>query len=235
ACPAGGPGGQMGISTGSPRCGLCHYRLSPCLAPPERRPLRLRPDGAAHGARRAGGPRYARHHRTLRRDIQPMQPTPQSPNCHHPEILRWENAPERIDELRRRPGVLVSDAIEAQLRDLVRTRHPARRLTPAEQQDLVTAELGGRALHQYGVWVHYPWSRRLVHLLDEPEFIEVRTNRNCYKITPAEQRQLSTKRVGVVGLSVGQSVSLSLALERSFGELRLADFDTLDLSNLNRL
>jgi tRNA A37 threonylcarbamoyladenosine dehydratase len=43
------------------------------------------------------------------------------------------------------------------------------------------------------------------------------------------------KRIGVVGLSVGQSVALTLALERSFGELRLADFDRLDLSNLNRI
>jgi nitroreductase len=39
----------------------------------------------------------------------------------------------------------------------------------------------------------------------------------------------------VVGLSVGQTVALTLALERSFGELRLADFDSVDLSNLNRI
>jgi tRNA A37 threonylcarbamoyladenosine dehydratase len=38
-----------------------------------------------------------------------------------------------------------------------------------------------------------------------------------------------------MGLSVGQSVSLALAMERSFGELRIADFDELDLSNINRI
>jgi molybdopterin/thiamine biosynthesis adenylyltransferase len=38
-----------------------------------------------------------------------------------------------------------------------------------------------------------------------------------------------------VGLSVGQSIALAMALERSFGEIRLADFDILELSNLNRL
>jgi hypothetical protein len=40
---------------------------------------------------------------------------------------------------------------------------------------------------------------------------------------------LARKRIGVVGLSVGQSVALVLALERSFAQLRVADFDTLDL------
>jgi nitroreductase len=41
--------------------------------------------------------------------------------------------------------------------------------------------------------------------------------------------------VGIVGLSVGRSVVIAIALERGAGELRLADFDTLELSNLNRL
>ncbi|MEI8280225.1 MAG: Rv1355c family protein, partial [Bacteroidota bacterium] len=43
------------------------------------------------------------------------------------------------------------------------------------------------------------------------------------------------KKVGIIGLSVGQSIALTLAMERGFGELRLTDFDTLDLSNLNRI
>lgn len=72
-------------------------------------------------------------------------------------------------------------------------------------------------------------------MLDEQEFVEVRTNRNQYKITPEEQATLSVKKIGIIGLSVGQSIALTLAMERGFGELRLADFDELDLSNLNRI
>jgi molybdopterin/thiamine biosynthesis adenylyltransferase len=97
------------------------------------------------------------------------------------------------------------------------------------------AHLKGTPPAAYGVWVYYPWNFRLVHLLDEAEFALVRTDRNRNKITREEQAVLATKKVGVIGLSVGQSVSLTMALERSFGEIRLADFDTLDLSNLNRL
>lgn len=131
-------------------------------------------------------------------------------------------------------AAFVSDTIGAQLTELMKCLHPAVK-DAGQLQALATAHLNGTAPEQYGVWAYYPWSHRLVHLLDEAEYSLVRTNRNRFKITDAEQAQLSTKKIGIIGLSVGQSVALALALERGFGELRLADFDTLDLSNLNRL
>ena len=134
-----------------------------------------------------------------------------------------------------RAHIVISDTLRQQLAELVKTRHPAKRLSPSEIDTLTTEALGGRPALEYGAWAYYSWSSRLVHVLDESEFVELRTNRNTYKIAPAERAALATKRIGVVGLSVGQSVAVVLSLERSFGELRLADFDTLDLSNLNRL
>ena len=142
---------------------------------------------------------------------------------------------ERLEKLLEQPGLTVFDRVRAQLWDLVKTRHPGRRLDEAEHHALVERLLARRPDVEYGVWAYYPWSNRLVHLLDEAEFVELRTNRNCYKISPDERDRLARKRIGVVGLSVGQSVALVLALERSFAQLRVADFDTLDLSNLNRL
>lgn len=132
-------------------------------------------------------------------------------------------------------GVEVFDTIDAQLRDLVKTRNPGSRMSAEEIERAVAAHLDGRDRRSYGAWVYYPWSRRLVHLLDEAEFAELRTNRNRNKITAAEQAEIARKRIGIVGLSVGQTTAITLALERCFGELRLADFDHLDLSNLNRL
>jgi molybdopterin/thiamine biosynthesis adenylyltransferase len=95
--------------------------------------------------------------------------------------------------------------------------------------------LDGVPEDKYGLWVYYPWNKRLVHILDEQEFAEIRTNRNLYKITREERDLLATRKIGVIGLSVGQSVTMSLAMERAFGELRIADFDTLELSNMNRI
>jgi molybdopterin/thiamine biosynthesis adenylyltransferase len=156
-----------------------------------------------------------------------------------PVLFRLSNDDDRraLHELRtrhRRPWQ-VHDTLLVQLRDLVKTRHPGQRLSVTELDELVQLRFGDADPDTYGVWVYYPWADRLVHLLDQAEFVELRTNRNRYKITPTEQMTLEAKRIGVVGLSVGHSVALALALERSCGELRLADFDLLDLSNLNRI
>ncbi|MEU5891667.1 3-oxoacyl-[acyl-carrier-protein] synthase III C-terminal domain-containing protein [Streptomyces sp. NPDC047461] len=74
-----------------------------------------------------------------------------------------------------------------------------------------------------------------MHLLPAPEFRMVRTDRNRGKIDRPEQRRLLDRRIGVIGLSVGSASALTLAMEGIGGAYRLADFDTLSLSNLNRL
>ncbi len=154
-----------------------------------------------------------------------------------PVFLRITDPLERIalDQLIENQVSFFHDEIYGQLQELVKMKNPAVRIKPEEYPELIQKHLGGRDIHSYGVWVYYPWSRRLVHMLDEEEFIKVRSNRNQYKITLKEQEILNTKRIGIIGLSVGQSIALTLAMERGFGELRLTDFDTLELSNLNRI
>lgn len=159
-------------------------------------------------------------------------------DSYRPMIFRMAAPEDRArleDLLKSRPPIVVLDELVSQLTELVRAMQPAKRFAPGELAKEALAHLNGRPAHEYGVWVFYPWSNKLVHLLDEDEFVRVRTDRNRNKITTEEQALLATKKLGVIGLSVGQSVCLTLALERSFGELRIADFDTLDLSNLNRI
>ena len=129
----------------------------------------------------------------------------------------------------------VCDTVEEQLVELLITRAPGLKENPGGLAEAVVLELGQREWEQYGCWVYYPWRQSLVHLLAESDFIELRTNRNRNRITPEEQEALSKKTVGIVGLSVGSSYALVLAMERSCGALRLADFDTLELSNMNRI
>ena len=83
--------------------------------------------------------------------------------------------------------------------------------------------------------MHYPWRRTVVRVLGPRGFDQLRLDRNRNKITSEEQARFRDLRVGVVGLSVGHAVAHTLALEGLCGELRLADFDELDLSNLNRV
>jgi molybdopterin/thiamine biosynthesis adenylyltransferase len=137
--------------------------------------------------------------------------------------------------LNSKPEIKAFDTISAQLKELAKANKPSATLSQAEIDNDIKEILNGTNICDYGVWVYYPWSERLVHILDEKEFIFLRTNRNRYKITESEQHTLYQKKVGVIGLSVGQSVSLTMAMERTFGELRIADFDDLEITNLNRL
>lgn len=166
-----------------------------------------------------------------------LQFTKKLNELYRPEFYRIANTAERqaFERLLSDERVYVYDELRDQLKELIKSRNPKRKLTPAEYDELITKHLGNIPAEEYGVWVYYPWSGRLVHMLDEIEFVELRTSANRNKITIAERERLATKKVGVIGLSVGQSVSLTLALERGCGELRIADFDTLELNNLNRI
>ncbi len=133
------------------------------------------------------------------------------------------------------PSISKYDQLISQLRDLVKLENPSSVLTDLEYSDLINAKLDGRSADEFGVWVYYPWKNAVVHLLDEIDFVKVRTIRNVYKIAPEQIDILSKKKIGVVGLSVGQAAVMSLVMERLCGEIRIADFDTLELSNLNRI
>jgi len=139
------------------------------------------------------------------------------------------------DLLKSESNLLVFDELRGQVKELLKLRNPKRNLTASEMEDEINKYFHKKDSDKLGVWAYYPWANKIVHLLDEEEFVEVRTNRNFYKITPEEKDLLAQKKVGIIGLSVGQSVSVTMAMERSFGEIRLADFDILELSNYNRI
>jgi nitroreductase len=84
-------------------------------------------------------------------------------------------------------------------------------------------------------WVYYPWRRSVVRLLAPRSFSTLRLDRNRNKLTRSEQARVRALRIGVVGLSAGNSIAHVIAMEGLAGELRLADFDTVELSNLNRI
>lgn len=154
-----------------------------------------------------------------------------------PVFLRIKKSADKKKYLKlvRQQNTVIYDTIYDQVKELVKTRNPSKKLEGKALKEAIEKHFGKTKPQDYGVWVYYPWSRRLVHLLDKAEFVEVRTSRNIYKITPQERDTLATKKIGVVGLSVGQSVSVTMAMERICGELRLADFDVLELTNLNRI
>lgn len=141
----------------------------------------------------------------------------------------------KIMELKENSSTIVLDTLDAQVGELIKITHPSQKFSQEEIKRKTGDFFNEMDRKTYGVWVYYSWRNTLVRILEERHFVQLRTSRNRYKITQEEQDLLCTKKVGIIGLSVGQSVALSLAMERTFGELRIADFDTLDLSNMNRI
>lgn len=158
-------------------------------------------------------------------------------NIYRPEFfnLNERDQRERYNNLLKKENIDVFDTISVQLEELIKIQNPDKRIKREEFNALIKMHLGDIELNNYGVWVYYPWSNRIVHLLPEEEFIKVRTNRNRNRITTEEQSSLREKKIGVVGLSVGQSIALTMAMERICGTLRLADYDFVELCNLNRI
>jgi molybdopterin/thiamine biosynthesis adenylyltransferase len=124
-----------------------------------------------------------------------------------------------LQRLQADPEVEFLDHRDAQLEGL-------RGLRPAPDGDV---------LGEPGRWVYYPWRRAVVAVLGPNGFRALRLDRNRNGITAQEQARLNSLAVGVAGLSVGHVIAHTLALQGVCGRLRLADFDHLELSNLNRV
>jgi molybdopterin/thiamine biosynthesis adenylyltransferase len=105
-------------------------------------------------------------------------------------------------------------------------RDELRRLRPLPHPDVIA---------EAKRWAYYPWRRTVTAVLGPRAFRAVRLDRNRNLITTEEQDRLGLLRVGIVGLSVGHAIAYTLAQEGLCGHLRLADFDDLELSNLNRV
>jgi molybdopterin/thiamine biosynthesis adenylyltransferase len=124
-----------------------------------------------------------------------------------------------LQRLRADPHVEFIDHRDAQLAGV-------RTLLPRPDDELVA---------EPGRWAYYPWRRTVVAVLGPRGFRAVRLDRNRNNVTRAEQDKLGALRIGVAGLSVGHVIAHTLAAQGLCGRLRLADFDHLELSNLNRV
>lgn len=128
------------------------------------------------------------------------------------------------------------DKYSDQIEELWRIRNPRSALTGTPE--LIEQRLAAfkkKIGTSTGKWIFYPWRNLLVHVLNDRYFQEVRTSRNKYLINNEEQLKFEGTKVAIAGLSVGNSVALTLRLQGGAKNINLADFDELSLSNLNRV
>ncbi len=140
--------------------------------------------------------------------------------------------------LKNRKEVAVIDDFEEQLRELFLSRNPHFKTNPLAGKEAAIKYVNSKKINNslvlLGRWIYLPWINTLIHVLEKEDFFELRTARNRNLITKEEQDLFGQARIGVGGMSVGNSVAVCLAME-GVNYLRLADFDRLALSNLNRI
>lgn len=88
---------------------------------------------------------------------------------------------------------------------------------------------------QVGIWAYFPWKHSVVHLPKSEDFLTLRTARNKFLITQEEQDKFYYSTIGLAGLSVGSAILNTVVLSGGGASWRIADLDTLAITNLNRL
>jgi tRNA A37 threonylcarbamoyladenosine dehydratase len=141
----------------------------------------------------------------------------------------------KVEGLLKRNAQVVDDYLE-QLRELYAINNPASALSLNFKNEFdAHVKKIATPLWQLGKWVYFPWLNSLVHVLEEKNFFKIRTARNKLLINNEEQKKFYNAVIGIAGLSVGSSVAMALVLQGGAKHIKLADFDTLALSNTNRV
>lgn len=159
-----------------------------------------------------------------------------------PDFFKLSNEVEQKklhDLLNTTKDISIIDTYDTQLKELFVLNNPWLHLNH-EQRD---KEFEQYRNHHYqdkeewkaGVWVYLPWRNVLIHTLEDDGYQQVRTARNRNLITPEEQKKFYNSVIGIAGQSVGNSVTLSIVQTGGGKHMRLADPDTLELTNLNRI
>jgi tRNA A37 threonylcarbamoyladenosine dehydratase len=131
-----------------------------------------------------------------------------------------------------------SDDYEEQQLELFGVKNPTKVYTPTFKEEFAAYYQNlqkEKPIYKHGKWVYFPWSSKLVHILDEEGFQLVRTARNMNLISREEQKKFYDACVAIGGLSVGSSVAFALVLQGGAKHIKLADMDRLALSNTNRI
>lgn len=134
--------------------------------------------------------------------------------------------PENVDFL---------DITEGSLKELYEVKYPERKDHFVREEFEKFLRDNGTDIDTYGNLVYYEWRNLLMRIPVQDDLRLLRTARNQLLITPEEQNKLFSKTVLIAGMSVGSNVVEQLVHGGIGGSYILADMDTLEITNLNRI
>jgi len=129
--------------------------------------------------------------------------------------------------------ISVSDNLDLIANELFSIDNPELSSDKLSKDEYVSNILGQGS--SYGSWFLFPWSQTLVHFPPQEDHRRLRTARNRNLITEEEQRVLYAATLAIFGMSVGSNVVDKLVLSGIGGKLVLADPDSIQPTNLNRI
>ncbi len=127
-------------------------------------------------------------------------------------------------------GANFIDAFNSELKELFKIRHPKFKNDKEKLEKFLK-----KSQKIKGVYVYFPWNNTAVYTLPEKLFLEVRSARNKNLITKEEQDKFYNAKIGIIGMSIGSNILWPLLISGGGKFLRIADPDTIELTNLNRL
>ncbi|MBE7191551.1 MAG: diguanylate cyclase [Gordonia polyisoprenivorans] len=149
------------------------------------------------------------------------------------DILDPRDDGDRITALHGQPGMHVVDGWAEAAPEL----EILRSLTGAdpEHRSIPTVDLSDpAAVERASRYIVFPWRSTMVRLPDAHTYYFLRTARNRHLLTDGEQHRWANATVAIAGLSVGSSALTACALTGA-RRFRIADYDTLAPTNLNRI
>lgn len=130
-------------------------------------------------------------------------------------------------------GAKIVEAYESAVKELFFIENPSFKKSDPETADALQKFLAKKSVKE--TWIYFPWRHTAVHTVPEEEYFILRTARNRNIITYEEQLNFRNFKVGIAGLSVGSAVVQALTISGGAKYIRIADFDNLEITNLNRI
>ena len=130
-------------------------------------------------------------------------------------------------------GSEVIDFVDSALKELFIVENPHLKNSPENQGEKIKDF--SKTYEKDIVWSYLQWKNIAIRMPSESVYFRLRTARNKNIITEAEQIKYRNSYVGIVGLSVGSSILGSLVMTGGSKKIKIADFDVLETTNLNRL
>lgn len=125
------------------------------------------------------------------------------------------------------------DTVSVSQKELFKIRYPHLARQPFEKLSEWKEFLS--SLKGKDQWVYWPSENVAVRMFSEDLYYELRTARNRVLIPSEEQSAYRNAKVGICGLSVGSSVLSALVVSGGPKIIKIAEMDTLEPTNLNRI